>query len=271
MACALIFDSGVGGLSVSAEIRRLLPDLRQIYVADDVFRPYGEKPESALRARLPGLLKTLNLATTPDIIVLACNTASTAALEDIRSEVDVPVVGVVPAIKPAAENSQNKVIGVLGTPGTVRHKYVGRLIRDHARDCQVILHGSTKLVNEAERKLAGLSVDLGVLQDEIRPLFDGGESRSPDHIVLACTHFPLLKDELAEITHSKVSWVDSGAAIARRVETLLRDRAHEGREDNDIALLIGPPTGTRRQAAFARYGFERVIGLMPEGKFPDQE
>ncbi len=269
MARALIFDSGVGGLSVSAEIRSRLPDLKQIYVADDAFRPYGEKSESALRKRLPGLIRTLSIMTKPDIIVLACNTASTAALDAIRAEADMPVVGVVPAIKPAAEKSDKNVIGVLGTPGTVRHKYVDGLINRHAAHCRVMLHGSTQLVTQAENKLAGMPVDMTVVENEIRPFFENEPGQIPDQIVLACTHFPLLRAELSQAASRPVSWVDSGTAIARRTESLLGVKGADKRPGKDLAFLIGPPTSKKRRSAFSKFGFDSVVGLMPESKLPD--
>ena len=103
MAHVLVFDSGVGGLSVVSELRSLMPDIYITYVADDEFRPYGNRTEAQLKARLPGLLKTLSLAAKPGAIVIACNTASTTALTEIRAALDIPVIGVVPAIKPAAQ------------------------------------------------------------------------------------------------------------------------------------------------------------------------
>ena len=147
----LVFDSGVGGLSVVAEIRKRQPDLFLSYIADDEFRPYGNKSEAALQARLPGLLKTLCLMLDPDAVVIACNTASTTALQHIRDKLSIPVIGVVPAIKPAAETSRMGTIGVLGTPGTIRRRYVNDLILDFASDCEVVLQGSTRLVEQAER------------------------------------------------------------------------------------------------------------------------
>ena len=161
----LVFDSGVGGLSVVAEIRKRLPEAYLSYAADDAFRPYGDKTEGQLRARLPELLAVLVNMLGPDALVVACNTASTTALPAIRAALKIPVIGVVPAIKPAAEMSVTRVIGVLGTPGTVRRKYVDDLIADFAPDCHVLLQGSIRLVAEAEKKLAGQTVDMDVLRE----------------------------------------------------------------------------------------------------------
>ncbi len=261
---ALIFDSGVGGLSVVGEIRKRLPHLALDYVADDAFRPYGEKSEAELTDRLPGLLATLAEMTSPDCIVIACNTASVTALEAIRAEIDIPVIGVVPAIKPAAAWSRTGTIGVLGTPGTVRRKYVDSLIQHFAGNCQVVLQGSVNLVDMAERKLAGEVLDLNDIRREIAPLFEGREGADIDAVVLACTHFPLLGDELQQAARQTVRWIDSGAAIAKRVDVILSPIAKQNRRVRpDTAFLIGPDAGAERKRAFRSFGFERVVGLMP--------
>jgi len=265
MAHALIFDSGVGGLSVAREIRVLLPDLQMTYVADDNFRPYGEKTEVELKSRLQSLLPILKDTIDPDVIVIACNTASTTALDEIRAAVDRPVIGVVPAIKPAAEISRTKTIAVLGTPGTVRRKYVDSLIEDFASDCHVILQGSVNLVDIAEKKLSGEPVSLNWIKSEIAPLFEGRRGADIDAVVLACTHFPLLRDELKASVKQSVHWIDSGEAIARRVEAVINrlKTKRPQRSGTDVALLVGPNTDAARVQAFHDFGFTKVIGLYP--------
>ena len=263
---ALLFDSGVGGLSVAAEMRLRLPDLAMDYVADDEFRPYGEKSAEQLIARLPGLLAVLTDMLRPDVVVIACNTASTTALDDIRAALNVPVVGVVPAIKPAALETRTGTLAVLGTPGTVARKYVDGLITDFADGKTVLLQGSVNLVDMAEDKLAGRPVDPERIKAELAPLFSGRRGADIDAVVLACTHFPLLKEELKAAVTQTVKWIDSGEAIARRVESLLKDVTPQLRERRaDTAFLIGPQTNTKRGAAFARFGFERVVALLPNG------
>lgn len=263
MKRALIFDSGVGGISVVQEIRKLLPELSLSYAADDEFRPYGNKSEEALRERLPELLRVLTDIVSPDVIVIACNTASTTALADIRQAVDIPVIGVVPAIKPAAAISQTKVIGVLGTPGTVRRKYVDTLISEFAQDCHVILHGSVSLVKMAEDKLSGQAIAPEAVQQELSGLFGQPRGSEIDSVVLACTHFPLLKNEFELVYPHAVHWIDSGLAIAKRVATVLESsdgNAIESRE-KDTAFLIGPEPTEQRRATFHNYGFGRVVSL----------
>lgn len=260
---ALVFDSGVGGLSVVSEIRSRLPQAYLSYAADDAFRPYGNKTEAQLCARLPELLGTLAHMLNPDAVVIACNTASTTALPAIRAAVNIPVVGVVPAIKPAAEHSTTRAIGVLGTPGTVRRAYVDDLIADFAPDCHVLLKGSTRLVAEAERKLAGQPVNMEVVREELAPLFTGKVGADVDAVVLACTHFPLLRDELRAAARQSVKWIDSGAAIARRLSNVLADISPRLLPLHaQTAFLIGPDADDARAKAFADYGFSRTIGLM---------
>jgi len=266
MSHVLVFDSGVGGLSVVAELRKLMPDLYMTYVADDAFRPYGEKTEAQLRTRLPGLLKTLVLTVNPDIVVIACNTASTTALTEIRRALDIPVIGVVPAVKPAAQMSQSKSISVLGTPGTVRRKYVDKLIKEFSNNCQVVLHGSTVLVNLAEQKLSGMKIDPHVIKAEVQPMFMAEGGDKIDVVVLACTHFPLLIDELKSAAPKNVTWVDSGAAIAKRTQSVLERLSPNPTPNNpQTALLIGNHNNagirSERRKMFAEFGFDKTVVL----------
>jgi len=262
MGHALVFDSGVGGLSVVAELRKLMPDLYITYVADDAFRPYGEKTEAQLKARLPGLLKTLILVANPDVVVIACNTASTTALSEVRTAIDVPVIGVVPAVKPAAQISQSKTIAVLGTPGTVHRKYVNKLIADFGNGCQVVLHGSTGLVDLAEEKLSGKSVMQDKIEAEIMPMFSAKNGCDIDAVVLACTHFPLLLEELKLAAPRNVNWIDSGAAIAKRTKAVLQDINQKPiPQIPQTALLIGGHENAARREMFKTYGFTKTVSL----------
>lgn len=262
---ALVFDSGVGGLSISAEIRTLLPVLHQSYLADDLFRPYGEKTERELHARLPDLLVPVCDVLKPDILVIACNTASTTALPVVRAALDIPVVGVVPAIKPAAALSQTRSIAVLGTPGTVRRTYVDALIDRFAADCAVRLQGSVALVEEAEAKVSGRAVDLDRIRAEIAPIFAGKTGAEIDAVVLACTHFPLLHEELRSVAPHSVNWVDSGEGVARRLATLLDnvDVPKGCPPRHATAFLTGSDDNSARRAAFGEYGFIRTVSLQP--------
>jgi len=221
MATAIVFDSGVGGLSVFDCIATALPRLRLLYVADNAYFPYGTKEEAALVARVRDLLAELTERTQPDLIVIACNTASTIALPAVRDALSLPIVGTVPAIKPAAQASVTRVIGLLGTPGTVRRRYTQALIDDFAPDCTVLRHGSAELVELAEQKLRGEPVAPAAVERALAGLFDQPGAERIDTIVLACTHFPLLGAELAAAAPRPLRWIDSGTAIARRVAALL--------------------------------------------------
>lgn len=214
----LVFDSGVGGLSVLAEIRRRQPRCDLVYACDNAVFPYGTMAEEALVARVDHLLQGLAGQIAPDILVVACNTASTVVLPRIRSHFHRPVVGVVPAIKPAAAISRSRHIGLLGTPGTINRPYTQALIDQFAGDCVITRVGSTELVEMAEGKIRGIAPDRDRLATIIAPLFD---DPAMDTLVLACTHFPLLQTELEAVAPRPVHWVDSGEAIARRVESLL--------------------------------------------------
>ncbi len=216
----LVFDSGVGGLTITRELVDRLPHLNITFAADNAAFPYGTKTEAELNQRISYVLHALVSQRQTDLIVIACNSASTIALPTLREQFDVPIVGVVPAIKPAAALSKSRVIGLLATPGTVKRPYTDALINEFANDCDVVRIGSSALVQMAEQKLAGGPVDLPSLQQELAP-FAQAQSYGLDTVVLACTHFPLLKAELIEALPFVDHWVDSGAAIARRVESLL--------------------------------------------------
>jgi glutamate racemase len=235
----LFFDSGVGGLSVLRPTRALLPSAPIVYAADSAGFPYGTKSEAELATRVPALLGRLVERFDPRLVVIACNTASTIALDDARAALDLPVVGTVPAIKPASEISTTRVIGVLGTEATVRQPYVDDLAAKFAADCTIIRHGSPRLVELAEARLGGETVSVEDVRAATRPLFDAPDGDRIDTVVLACTHFPLLADELAE-AFPRVAYVDGGPGIARRIAWLTRDQAWPAEAPPGIALFTAP-------------------------------
>jgi len=228
MAQILMLDSGVGGLSVLDDVRAAMPAIDILYVADNAGFPYGTKTEMEVATRVCALAGRLTERFRPDLLVIACNTASTIALAHARAVLDVPVVGTVPAIKPAAEASRSRVIGVLGTQATVRQPYVDRLSADHAADCTVLRYGSARLVELAEAHLRGERVTPADVAPEIAGLTDQPGGAHIDQIVLACTHFPLLEAQLRAAAPTGVGFVDGGPGIARRVAHLLGVRAGEG-------------------------------------------
>jgi glutamate racemase len=258
----LIFDSGVGGLSVLAPIRRLLPAAPIVYVADSGFYPYGTRSAAEIEARVPALLGRLAERFDPELIVIACNTASTIALGAVRTALDLPIVGTVPAIKPAAALSRTRAIGVLGTEATVRQPYVDRLSAEFASDCTIVRHGSSELVDLAEAKLRGEPMDVDAFRNVLSGMFalPGGESI--DTIVLACTHFPLVEEELAAAAPRPLAFVDGKEGIARRTAWLLREREWPQEPPEGLALFTGRMTELDPyRAGFARYGLPRLFYL----------
>src|SRR5688572_20699565 len=235
----LIFDSGIGGLSVLAPIRALLPNAPIVYAADSAGYPYGTKRPAEIEARVPALLGRLAERFDPELIVIACNTASTIALDAVRAALDLPVVGTVPAIKPAALLSKTRTIGVLGTEATVRQPYVDRLSAEFAADCTVLRHGSAELVDFAEAKLRGQRAEAGACRRALDGLFGQPGGDRIDTIVLACTHFPLVEEELAAAAPRPLTFVDGNAGIARRTAWLMRDETWPDGPGEGIAVLTG--------------------------------
>ena len=264
----LLFDSGVGGLSIVEKVGAHLPGARLSYILDNAFFPYGGKDETGLCARLTTLLEGAVSRLRPDLVVLACNTASTLALTAIRERLSVPVVGTVPAIKPAAKASVSGVIGLLATPATVSSSYTDELVERHAGHCRVLRHEAPGLVRVAEEKLRGRRIQETEVRSVLAGLFDGDESRDLDTVVLGCTHFPLLLEELALAAPWPVTWVDSGIAIAKRARDLLRPDASPLPENSRGYLPDGtayvtawtPGIGLLRPALAAR-GFREVSFL----------
>lgn len=265
MTRVLVFDSGVGGLSVADAIAAAGLDLQLDYVADNAWLPYGEKPAAALRARIPALLAAARAELEPDLIVLACNTASTIALDAVRAAIDLPIVGVVPPIKPAAAITKTGVIGLLATPVTVQTPYVDDLIAQFAAHVRVVRCGASALVAAAEAKLAGEPVAPAAIAAAIAPLFAGPDGEKIDVAALACTHFPLLRDELAAAAPHAVAWLDSGEAIARRVASLLS--AGLGAVRPRRAAFTAPEGARRLHDAFALRGFTSFARIGPAPGF----
>ena len=249
----LFFDSGVGGLSVLAPTRALLPRAPIVYAADNAAFPYGTKTEAEIAERVPALLVRLVERFRPRLVVVACNTASTIALDHARAALDIPVVGTVPAIKPAAEMSKSRVIGVLGTAATVRQPYVDDLAAKFAADCTMVRHGSAELVALAEAKLAGVVISAEAVAAAVQPLRD---APALDTVVLACTHFPLLAEALPQ-----VRFVDGGPGIARRIAWLTRGKDWPDHAPPGIAVFTGAPPPPALVAALGKHGLTKLKTL----------
>ncbi len=258
----LFFDSGVGGLSIVAPARALLPSAPFVYAADSAGFPYGTRGEAEIAARVPALLGRLAERYRPRLLVIACNTASTIALPAVRAALDLPVVGTVPAIRPAALLSRTRVIGVLGTEATVRQRYVDDLARAFADDCTVIRHGSAELVELAEAKLRGEAADPARYRAVLAGLFGQPGGDRIDVVVNACTHFPLVAEELAAAAPHPVRFVDGGEGIARRIAVLMKGQDWPDEAGEGVAVFTRRDAATDALAsALTRVGFSRVEAL----------
>jgi glutamate racemase len=238
-ASILVFDSGLGGMTVLREIVAARPEAHFVYVADDAFFPYGHHSEDEIIARVVPLMGELIDRHTPDLVVIACNTASTLVMSYLREAYKIPFVGTVPAIKPACAQSKTRRVSVLGTKGTVQREYTRGLIRDFAQGCEVTLVGSPELASLAESALSGREVSDHDIFAELAPCFVGATEDATsrtDTIVLACTHYPLLLDRFARLAPWPVAWIDPAPAIARRVSDLLGPSL--GRADSMGAEMI---------------------------------
>jgi glutamate racemase len=233
----LVFDSGIGGLSIVAHIRDALPNATITYLADNALFPYGLLEEQRLVERVCKIVSQACQQHNTDIVVIGCNSASTLVLPHLREKLSIPVVGVVPAIKPAAQLSSNKVIGLLATPGTINRDYTNGLISTFASECEIIRLGSSELVELIEAKYRGVQQTHAEFDEILKPLRAHIGWKNVDTVILACTHFPLALKELSiaapEVTH----WIDSGAAIARQVRRLLMSKPKPIKPSKNIALF----------------------------------
>ena len=256
----LFFDSGVGGLSVLAPTRALLANAPIVYAADNAGFPYGKKTDAELARRVPELLGRLVERFHPRLAVIACNTASTIALDHARSALELPIVGTVPAIKPAAEVSRTRVIGVLGTEATVRQPYVDDLASRFAADCTIVRHGSPQLVELAEAKMAGKAIDANEIEAAAKPMFAAPNGECVDTVVLACTHFPLLKDEL-QSAFPHITYVDGGPGIARRIAYLTRGQPWPTEPIGGLIIYTGLEGNRPPMSSLTNFGLTEVKTL----------
>ena len=259
----LIFDSGVGGLTVLAAARQVRPDARFVYAADNAAFPYGDLSEQQLIRRVLEVIGRLIEHVAPDVTVIACNTASTLALGALRDTFDLPFVGTVPAIKVAAETTRSGVVGVLATPATVNREYTKGLIAAFARSCDVHLVGARGLAAIAEAKLAGEAIDRVAIAREIAPAFVDAGGRRTDTIVLACTHYPLIAEEIAAAAPWPVALIDPSAAIARRITHFIGPtQVGEETMAEGTAVFTAPERiGAQLAGALARFGLTVVESI----------
>ncbi|MEP2104025.1 MAG: glutamate racemase [Parasphingorhabdus sp.] len=235
----LFFDTGVGGLSILREAQKLLPTAPIIYAADYAGMPYGMKSEEELSTRIPLLLGRLVERYNPQLVTIACNTASTIALDVVRSVLDIPVVGTVPAIKPASQMTKTGVIGLLGTRATIRQPYVDRLAAEFAQDKQLLRFGAPDLVNAAEAKLRGEAPNQELVDAAVSGLTDQQHGDEIDTVILACTHFPLVQEELQKSFVRPIQFIDGSQGIARRITYLTGETNWPETAENGTFVTTG--------------------------------
>ena len=247
----LVFDSGFGGLSVLSALVETLPFADYVYLADDARFPYGDLPDDVLTEGLTLLLQQAIVDVAPDLIVIACNTASTVALSALRDAISLPIVGIVPAIKPAVHATSSGHFAVLATPGTIRRSYTGDLIRQFAEGCHVELVGCKGLAALAEDFVLHGHRNEAAVAAQIRPAFDSVDGDRVDVVVLGCTHYPLLLPVIEAVAPRPVLWIDPAPAVARRVMHLLEE------EWQDCLAGARPGPAAQRQ----RLQFRSTAGI----------
>ena len=228
-----IFDSGVGGLTIYEEIHKLLPNENIIYLADSKNAPYGEKSKEEIIDISVKNTEFL-LSKGCKLIVVACNTASTNAVKYLREHYAIPFIRVQPAIKPAAINSKTKVVGILATKGTLKSELLFETSQRFAKGVKVIEQVGEGLVTLIESGKMHSSEMTSLLQKHINPMLD----KNIDHLVLGCTHYPFLTDQIKDIVGKDVDILDSGEAIARQTKVILTQENLLNLEIGDISRIF---------------------------------
>ena len=254
---SLVFDSGIGGMGVVQALRDFFPALHIDYLADTALFPYGEQPDDLLTSRIVSLLVAACDRLQPDVLVIACNTASTIALPALRERLSIPVVGCVPPIRWAGRVSETRVIGLLSTSATARRPYTLRLHQEFAADCRLITHGARRLADLAERAFLGEIIADADVQHELDCLFGQSYGGEIDTVGLGCTHYTFLMDAFKRLSPSGVRWLDPASAVARQVGTVLQTTPHgaEAAQKGRFLMTRLPHTAPGLQAATARLGF----------------
>ena len=258
MARILAFDSGIGGYGIVAALRRRLPAARLTMLADTAFYPYGALDDAALTLRLLHVIGAAVRRLRPDLVVIACNTASTVALAALRQHFDLPFVGCVPPIKWAATLSRSRTIGLLATAATVRRSYVQELAQRFAPDCRLIAHGAGGLADLAEAAFRGQPVDLAAIDRELGILFGQEGGSAIDTVCIGCTHYSFLLDRLRQLSDAQIAWLDPAEAVARRTEAVLAGLGTKDTwEGGGDALFTAPPAAPDLlRQGLARFGYD---------------
>ncbi len=213
-----IFDSGLGGLTVFEEVRKLLPYEKLVYVADSAFAPYGDKDDAIVMQRCESLAHYLMQTHKIKALVVACNTATAAAIQILRERLAIPVIGMEPAIKPAVAATQSGVVGVLATANTIKSDKFSKLLDSHQHRARIITQPCVGWVEAIERGDWASEQSKGLVQDAVQPLLDAGA----DTLVLGCTHYPWLAHVIQAVAGDGVRLIGAGAAVAKQVQNTLK-------------------------------------------------
>lgn len=254
----LIFDSGVGGLSILREVRTTLPDQRIVYIGDDEGFPYGNWKEAELTTHIENLFERFISRYQPELAIVACNTASTLIMSTLRKRFNMKFVGTVPAIKPAAERTASGMISVLGTHRTIHSAYISNLVNEFAGDVDVNLVASPLLARMAEDHILGLPVDRSSLQKEISPCFKKSGHHKTDIVVLGCTHYPFLANEMRKVAPWPVDWLDPAEAIAQQASAVISPSKAIEPSQPDIVLMTSGKANTRKQKLLQGFGLQLI-------------
>jgi glutamate racemase len=262
----LVFDSGIGGVGIAQALRELLPQASLTYLIDDAGFPYGDRDEADLNARIPLVIDAATAACAPDLVVVACNTASTTALAALRARYALPFIGCVPPVKSAAASSVTKTIGVLATPATVRGTYLRQLAQTYAADCRVLIHGAPGLARLAERRFAGAAVSTSEIAHELAGLLSQPGSDAIDEVALGCTHYALLLPELRACLPANVGWHDPAWPVARQAQRVAATLpATQASSRHDGLVLSTGGVDVAGVQGWAQAGFHRSERIAPAG------
>lgn len=254
-----VFDSGVGGISVLKHIHALLPHEDLLYVADSANAPYGKKTPEFIRERAFALSDFL-ISQGVKALVVACNTATAAAISAMRERYSIPIIGMEPAVKPAAAATKTGVIGVLATVGTLKSAQFAALLDTYGQNVKVVTEGCPGLVECIERGELESPETRSLLERYIKPLIDAGA----DTMVLGCTHYPFVKPLIQEIAGPEVTLVDTGNAVARQLQTRLADKGLlSGRtEEGKIGFWTNSPASDAGQVVMRLWGEQASISVL---------
>lgn len=253
-----VFDSGVGGISVLRHIRALLPHEDLLYFADSRYAPYGNKSQEFIRERSFYLADFL-IEKGAKALVVACNTATAAAINALRERYSIPIIGMEPAVKPAAAATKTGVIGVLATVGTLKSAQFAALLENYGQGVKVVTEGCPGLVECIERGELESPEARKLLEGYLKPLLNA----DADTIVLGCTHYPFVRPLIEGIVGPKIALIDTGAAVARQLQKRLAESGlfTESKESGRVRFWSNGSSGDVEKVVLRLWGEQAELTL----------